>query len=220
MRISELFTSIQGEGIYAGYSTSFVRFFGCPLRCVWCDTKYTWDDKSRFEELTTEDVLRFLLRRNSTRYVCITGGEPLAPYNVDDTIVLAERLEAFNRSISLETSGCFIIPELLLTTIDSIVWDVKLPGSGEFESNEFDQLWKLGEKDQIKFVIKGSTDFEEARRVVKDYDLDTRCTVLWSPVYKECDLSWLAEKVTALGGRNNKLSLQMHKQIWGERRGK
>lgn len=218
IKLSELFTSIQGEGNYAGFPTTFIRLFGCPLRCSWCDSKYTWDDKSKWELYPLQDILRYTLRQKA-KYVCLTGGEPLADYNLEPSRLICERISP-HRSISVETSGCFMLPGWR-DLVESWVWDVKLPGSGMFEENELDELSKLGFKDQVKFVVKDSTDFEQALAIYKEYKLSSvsGLTILWAPVYNELDLEWFAAKVIALG-ENNRLSIQVHKLIWGEKRGK
>ena len=232
MKISELFTSIQGEGNYSGIPTIFIRFFGCPLRCTWCDSQYTWDNKvgrRRYTEYTEQELLKYSLQRPNVRLVCITGGEPLADYNRSDLFNLVKRL-AIRKSISVETSGCFVLPEWR-ELVTSWVWDVKLPGSGEWESNLLDELVKLESKDQVKFVIKDLDDLEVAIKVYKDYKLEqiSGLTILWSPVYNSFIdiesvqahrdlLERIAKTVIRLGG-SNRISLQVHKQIWGEKRG-
>jgi len=97
MRINEIFTTMQGEGYWAGRPATFIRLQGCPVGCPWCDTKYTWQDGS--ENTSIEDIMKQVPARPT--HVVITGGEPtLQPL---DELILA--LRAAGHYIQLETSG-------------------------------------------------------------------------------------------------------------------
>jgi len=102
MNISEIFYSIQGEGMLVGMPSLFVRTAGCNLRCAWCDTPYTsWEPEG--EEIALDD----LLSRIQARYVVVTGGEPMiAPEIVPLTVALRER----GHHITIETAGTVYAP--------------------------------------------------------------------------------------------------------------
>jgi 7-carboxy-7-deazaguanine synthase len=207
LRITELFLSIQGESSHAGRPCSFVRLTGCPMRCVWCDSEYTFTggEKMSFEALLTR------LEEFGCNLVEITGGEPLAQKNVFAFInTLCNR----NYEVLIETGG-FVSTE----EVDSraaIILDVKCPGSGEAERNHWPNLERLRrEKDEVKFVVADPADFEFAKTTIDQYDLINRSkAVLISPVHNIADLAGMAEAVAA-SGLKVRLNLQLHKYIWG-----
>ncbi len=207
LRITELFLSIQGESSHAGRPCSFVRLTGCPMRCVWCDSEYTFTggEKLSFEALLTR------LEEFGCNLVEITGGEPLAQKNVFAFInTLCNR----NYEVLIETGG-FVSTE----EVDSraaIILDVKCPGSGEAERNHWPNLGRLRrEKDEVKFVVAGPSDWEFAKEIIGRYDLISRTKeVLISPVHGIPDLAGMAEAIAA-SGLQVRLNLQLHKYIWG-----
>jgi 7-carboxy-7-deazaguanine synthase len=122
LRITEIFHSLQGEARTVGWPTVFVRLTGCPLRCVWCDTEYSFHG-GEWREISdiVEEVKKY-----KTRHVCVTGGEPLAQKRCLD---LLRRLCDEGLDVSLETSGALDVS--LVDARVSRVVDVKAPGSGE-----------------------------------------------------------------------------------------
>ncbi len=204
LRITEIFHSIQGESSHAGRPCVFVRLTGCNLRCRWCDSEYTFTGG----EKTSIDEVMGRVRGYGCRLVEITGGEPLAQA---EAFELIEKLCDENFEVLIETSGSIDI-----TPVDrraKIILDVKCPGSGEAAKNRWENLDALRPHDEIKFVIAGRADYDFAKRVVAEKNLD-RWTVLFSPVWGEMDMKSLAEwmladRVTA------RLQTQLHKHIWG-----
>jgi 7-carboxy-7-deazaguanine synthase len=207
LRITEIFLSIQGESSHAGRPCSFVRLTGCPMRCVWCDSEYTFTggEKIAFEEIFSK------LEEFGCNLVEVTGGEPLAQKNVFPFITeLCDR----GYEVLIETGG-YVSTE----NVDpraSIILDIKCPASGEAERNHWPNLFLLRpEIDQVKFVIADMNDWEYARRIIDEYDLLTRAKeVLISPVHGAENLSEIAEAVSRSGLRV-RLNLQLHKYIWG-----
>jgi 7-carboxy-7-deazaguanine synthase len=207
LRVTEIFLSIQGESSHAGRPCSFVRLTGCPMRCVWCDSEYTFygGEKISFDDIYAK------LDEFECQLVEVTGGEPLVQKNVFPFITeLCDR----GYEVLVETGG-YVSTE----NVDpraSIILDVKCPASGESERNHWENLSRLrSEKDEVKFVIADMNDWDFARRVVEEYGLVDRAKeVLISPVHGMGNLAELAEAVSRSGWKV-RLNLQLHKFIWG-----
>jgi 7-carboxy-7-deazaguanine synthase len=207
LRVTEIFRSIQGESTHAGRPCSFVRLTGCPMRCTWCDSTYTFTGGT---PISVEDVMR-QVRAFGCQLVEVTGGEPLAQR---EALTLIERLCDEGYEVLIETGG-YISTE----GVDErarLILDVKCPASGEAERNHWPNLARLrADKDEVKFVVADRADWEFAREVIGRYDLEKRAhAVLISPVWGEMDLRELADLVAA-SRLKVRLQLQMHKQIWG-----
>jgi 7-carboxy-7-deazaguanine synthase len=208
IRINEIFFSLQGESSRVGLPTVFVRLTGCPLRCGYCDTAYAFHEG---KTLTIDDVLAEVATHGA-HYVCVTGGEPLAQKNC---LTLLTRLCDAGYSVSLETSGA-----LDVSTVDSRVSrivDIKTPGSGEVEKNQWANLAQLRQSDELKFVLTSEDDYQWAKRLILDRRLDAVCPILLSPAFAELEYSQLAEWVLR-DKLKVRMQVQLHKVIWGERR--
>jgi 7-carboxy-7-deazaguanine synthase len=210
LKVTEIFYSLQGEADTAGVPTVFVRLTGCPLRCQYCDTAYAFHGGEWWES----SAILARVREFATRYVCVTGGEPLAQKGC--TQLLTMLCDAGLR-VSLETSGA-----LPLAGVDERVVkvvDVKTPGSGEERRNLYAQLAQLSAHDLVKFVICDRADYEWSRDKVRELALPVGCTVLFSPSYEQLPARDLADWVLAdqLGVR---LQIQLHKYLWGNVPGK
>lgn len=207
LRITEIFLSIQGESSHAGRPCSFVRLTGCPMRCVWCDSEYTFYGGER---VSFEDIFA-KLDKFGCNLVEVTGGEPLAQKNVFPFIsTLCNR----NYEVLIET-GNFVSTEEVDSRA-SIILDVKCPASGESERNHWPNLERLrSDKDEVKFVVAGMEDWEYAQEIIAKYDLVNRTKeVLISPVHGIKNLAEIAEAVSQ-SGLKLRLNLQLHKYIWG-----
>lgn len=207
LRITEIFLSIQGESSHAGRPCSFVRLTGCPMRCVWCDSEYTFygGEKISFEDILTK------LDNFGCKLVEVTGGEPLAQKNVFPFISeLCDR----GYEVLIETGG-FVSTESVDPRV-SVILDVKCPASGEAERNHWPNLERLRrEKDEVKFVISDMKDWEFAKGVIEMYGLQQRAKeILISPVHGMGNLADIAEAVSG-SGIKARLNLQLHKYIWG-----
>ena len=206
IRIKEIFLSLQGESSRVGWPTVFIRLTGCPLRCRWCDTEYAF---SGGELLSIRDILA-QVEKFSTRFVCVTGGEPLAQKNC---LALLSTLCDAGLSVSLETSGA-----LDIAAVDKRVArivDLKAPGSGEETKNNLANLSLLTPNDELKIVLADRRDYEWACKHIRAYQLPARCTVLLSPVAGELSPSLLAEWILA-DRLPVRLQLQLHKILWGQ----
>ena len=207
LRVTEIFLSIQGESSHAGRPCSFVRLTGCPMRCVWCDSEYTFYGG---EKISFEDIF-LKLDEFGCKLVEVTGGEPLAQRKVFPFITeLCDR----GYEVLIETGG-FVSTE----NVDpraSIILDVKCPASGEAEHNHWANLERLRvEKDEVKFVIADMADWDFAKGIIKKHDLETNSKeILISPVHGFENLAEIAEAVSR-SGIKARLNLQLHKYIWG-----
>lgn len=206
LTVNEIFYSIQGESTYSGRPCVFVRLAGCDLRCSWCDTPYAFNEGRK---MSIDEVLQEVDRYGSP-LVELTGGEPLLQ---PDVYPLMARLIESGRTVLLETGGQIDVSQVPGAVVK--VMDVKCPGSGEADKNEWGNIDRLGSRDQVKFVIKDRADYEYARDVVVRHALDRRCAaVLFSPVHgvlSPSDISrWILEDNLPV-----RLQLQIHKHIWG-----
>ena len=208
--INEIFYSIQGETSRSGLPTYFIRLTGCPLRCTYCDTGYAFNagSKMSFEEILSK------LNRNTTKYITITGGEPLSQKNVHS---LMRELCDLNYSVSLETSNAITIEDV--DSRVSIILDIKTPGSLESDKNLISNYSILKKSDELKFVICNQKDFEWAVDYIKKNNLSSICPIIFSPSYNQMPLSELADLILK-NSLNVRLQTQLHKTIWGEVNGK
>jgi 7-carboxy-7-deazaguanine synthase len=207
LRVTEIFRSIQGESTQAGRPCTFIRLTGCPMRCVWCDSEYTF---SGGEHITIAAVMDHV-RQFGCRLVEVTGGEPLAQPQCLDLIAA---LCAEDYEVLVETGGYFSTEKL--DSRAGVILDVKCPASGEAERNYWPNLEKLrGEKDEVKFVIADLEDWAFAQKVIEEHNLVPRTrAVLISPAWGLMDLKELADLVTT-SGLDVRMQLQLHKYIWG-----
>lgn len=207
LRITEIFHSLQGESASVGCPTVFVRLTGCPLRCVYCDSEYAFYGG---EKKTFADILK-QVESYGARYVCVTGGEPLAQPNC---LPLLEALCDRNLLVSLETSGAMDISQVDKRV--SIVLDLKTPASGEQSKNLYSNIPHLKPDDQIKFVICDRKDYDWAKFKADELGLyDKVGDVFYSPSYGQVEPRDLAQWILQdrLPAR---FQMQLHKQLWGD----
>ena len=210
LRLTEIFHSLQGEADTAGIPTVFVRLTGCPLRCSYCDTEYAFHGGAWH---SIGEVLE-RVAAYGTRYVCVTGGEPLAQRNCHALLV---RLCDAGYRVSLETSGAIdaraVDPRVVR------VLDVKTPGSGELQRNFLANLEALQPHDLVKFVLCDRADYDWARTFLQERDLAARCAVLFSASHGQLEPRALAEWILA-DRLPVRLQLQLHKLLWGDEPGR
>lgn len=207
LRITEIFLSVQGESSHAGRPCAFVRLTGCPMRCTWCDSEYTFTGGDRMSFASIFERLDAF----GCKLVEVTGGEPLAQKNAFPFIAeLCDR----GYEVLIETGGFVSTAEVDRRA--KLILDVKCPASGESERNHWPNLARLdATRDEVKFVVADLADLDFAFRTIDEYGL-VECTkeILISPVYGSPDLKAIAETV-ASGRRRVRLNLQLHKFIWG-----
>jgi len=214
MRVAEIFKSLQGEGSLIGVPTVFVRFVGCNLDCEWCDTRYA---REGGEEMSM-DVILERVEREACPFVSLTGGEPLMQ---DGVIQLINALLDDSYHVTVETNGSVALDALPDSEDLLISMDVKGPSSGMSDRMMHDNIEFLSEHDQLKFVIADRVDYLFAKKVLRDREV--RCPVIMTPV-GGLDLKPLAEWVVQdsnelLRGNIVQVLPQLHKVIWGDRRG-
>ena len=207
LRVTEIFRSIQGESTHAGRPCTFVRLTGCPMRCVWCDSEYTF---SGGEHISLDDVVA-QVQTLGCRLVEVTGGEPLAQ---KQAFQLIRRLCDEGFEVLVETGGYVSIEDL--DERSRVILDVKCPASGEEARNHWANLARLRpDKDEVKFVVADRGDWDFTREVIERYELQTRArAILISPVWGQIDLKELADWIAG-SGLDVRMQLQLHKYIWG-----
>lgn len=205
LRITEIYKSIQGESTWAGLPCIFLRTTGCNLRCVWCDSEYSFYGG---KWMTLDEILAEVQRLDCP-LVEITGGEPLLQ---PDTVTLASRLQALGKTVLIETSGerpINALPEGVIR-----IMDLKCPDSGECERNRLENIAALKPDDEVKFVLASRRDYEFARDKIREHNLGKRVkAVLLSVVFGKLEpvnvVNWMLEDQLPA-----RFQLQMHKFIW------
>ena len=205
LTVNEIFYSIQGESTRAGRPCVFVRLTACDLRCTWCDTPYAFHEGRK---LSVDEVVT-AVDEHRCPLVEITGGEPLLQ---EDVYALMDRLIARGLTVMLETGGHRPIDRVPAAVVKIV--DIKCPGSGEADKNDWTNLDRLSPRDEVKFVLNDRADYEFARDIIRRNGLASRCAaVLLSPVHGVLDSRALAEWMLAdhLPAR---FQPQLHKYIW------
>lgn len=173
LRVHEIFSTIQGEGLDTGIPCTFVRLWGCNVKCVYCDQPQCKEDLKKMSVGKVIDEIRKLRVRN----VCITGGEPLIQ---EEVYALVYELVCLNYNVSIETNGTIEIPDTVRRSY-KYVMDVKCPSSGVADENLLSNLGVLHSRDEVKFVIANEEDYNFMKKTLKKYP--TNATVLLSPMF-------------------------------------
>ncbi len=210
LKLTEIFHSLQGEADTAGVPTVFVRLTGCPLRCQYCDTAYAFHGGEWWElEPLLARVAEF-----GTRYVCVTGGEPLAQKAC--ATLLTALCDAGYR-VSLETSGAMSLAAVDPRVVKVV--DIKTPDSGEAGRNRYEELARLSAQDLVKFVICSRADYEWSCDKLRALTLPAGCTALFSPSHEQLPArelaDWILEDRVPV-----RMQIQLHKYLWGNVPGK
>ncbi len=205
LKINEIFYSIQGESSQTGKPCIFVRLTYCNLRCSYCDTEYAFYEGC---DMTIEQIIR-KIAKYPTNLVMVTGGEPLIQHGCID--LMSELLKK-KYDVMIETSGSISLDKIPKKVIKIV--DFKCPSSNMQHKNDWQILKDINQKDEIKFVIGNQEDYNWSKDMIKEYNLNKLCPILFSPVYDKIkieDLSkWILED-----GLNVRLQMQLHKYIWG-----
>ena len=211
--VVEIFHSLQGEGRLIGTPSWFVRVAGCNLDCAWCDTKYSRDEKG--DPMTIAEIVDWLAA-TPARDVCLTGGEPLLQ---NGTFHLLEVLSDKGYRTTVETNGSLPIDPVLKIEYARVSMDIKCPSSLMQDRMLLENIPKLRDEDDIKFVISDRFDMDHAITTLKEYQCAAQV------VFQPCGMKkmerlaqWvLREKV--LLEREVRVLPQLHKMIWGDKRG-
>lgn len=210
MKVVEIFRSIDGEGIRAGFPVVFIRLAGCNLRCSYCDTKYSYDG-SKYMDRTVDDICREVRRYGCPR-VTLTGGEPLIHQDVSD---LVDTLLDYNIELNIETNGSVDIEPFLYTST-IITMDYKCPSSGMEDSMLLDNLTLLRSQDVLKFVVGDKHDLDMCLRLKKF----TKAQIFISPVFNQIEPADIVQYMLEHDMNDCRIQLQLHKFIWDpEKRG-
>jgi 7-carboxy-7-deazaguanine synthase len=220
MQITEIYKSLQGESTYAGLACVFVRLTGCNLRCLWCDSEYTFQGGHKMAiEAVLEEVSRL---SPGGGLVEITGGEPMLQER--EVVLLMQRLMDDGYKVLLETSGERPLARVPAGVVKIV--DVKCPDSGEGNTFCMENLEALSPQDEIKFVLSSRADYDFAREFTRRHNLGARVNaVLFSPAFRKdatgardsshclLDPQELAEWMIA-DNVPARLGMQLHKFIW------
>ena len=204
LKINEIFKSIQGESTHAGLPCIFIRLTYCNLRCTYCDTEYAFHDG---QDMSIKEILEHI-EPMGIKLVEVTGGEPMLQKNV---ISLMEELLKNNYKVMLETSGAISLKDVP-KEVNKIV-DFKCPSSAMSDKNLWSILDELNLKDEIKFVIGDLDDYKWVKSKISKYNLDSKWTILLSPVFGKITLEEIANWILK-DNLKVRLQLQMHKYIW------
>lgn len=222
MKINEIFYSIQGEGVYAGVPTAFIRLQGCNLRCSYCDTKYAQDLTAGGKHMSAREIVSEVIRvAPEAGWVCITGGEPLL--QAQEVRLLVEGLHKMDYKAEIETNGSY--PRPVEWDVDSWVPDIKCPCSGVASAMRYNEQWLYGPNDQVKFVVATEEDLSYVEGILLAYPNRTS-TILISPVINLIKTSplgredyftsgaWFQRCVEFCKKHDVRFSLQIHKFVW------
>ena len=206
MRICELFSSIQGEGLMMGIPTFFIRTVGCNLSCAWCDTRYAMSGGT---EMSLDEVMAAV---GGSRHVCLTGGEPMLQ---PDAVDLLRMLVDAGKQTVLETNGAVDLSCVPDDPLIMISMDIKCPSSGMTSRMIPENVQCLSRKDQLKFIVADDADFDFAVGFLEAHPTDAN--VIFGPVGGTGRLDWLVSRVLD-SGLEARVLPQLHKIIWGDRR--
>lgn len=203
---NEIFCSVQGESSDSGLPCIFIRLFGCPVGCSYCDQPQSPKDKKR---ISIQNIISQITKFKGVKNVCITGGEPLIH---EDVIPLTWELLHIGYKVSIETSGCVPIEDLGYRRSFKYVMDIKCPSSGVSEKNIFENLLHLQYNDEVKFVVADREDYEYMKKVLKKYP--TQASILVSPMFDKNQkavigselVNWIIEDKL-----NVRVQIQLHK---------
>ncbi|MGB0768784.1 MAG: radical SAM protein [Phycisphaeraceae bacterium] len=225
LRITEIFSSIQGETTYAGLPTTFVRLTGCPLRCIYCDTEYAFHegDKRTIDQVIAQcDELT--AASDAPRAGCdlyeVTGGEPLLQRGVHPLMTaLCDR----GKTVLIETSGACDIGVCDPRVVR--IMDLKSPGSGEVDRNDWNNLDKLTPRDEIKFVLTDRADYDWMVEILDRHRLHERVNAVLVSAVNEVTPGLEIAGVPGLAVRDLaewiladrlpvRFQTQLHKLVW------
>jgi len=210
VRITEIFYSLQGESNTVGLPTVFVRLTGCPMRCSYCDTAYAFHGG---EKKTIDEVLAEV-SQYSTKYVTVTGGEPLAqPICHDLLAALCDK----GYKVSLETGNAMDVSKVDPRVY--IVLDIKTPASNEEHNNKYGNLEHIKKSDCLKFVICNQTDYQWSKQLLADQSLNEKCEVFFSPSADELPATDLADWIVQ-DQLPVRMQVQLHKILWDNAAGR
>ena len=204
----EIFCSIQGESTLSGLPCLFIRLWGCPVGCSYCDQPQKKEDRKR---ISIGNIVQVVNKKYNkwVKHICITGGEPLI---YDETLPLVYELQSLGYNVSIETSGCVPIEEMTYRRSYKYVMDIKCPSSGVQHKNIYENLIKLQNNDEVKFVIKDRTDYDFMKEVLRKYPNSTQ--ILLSPMFSPEGKAYIGHDLASWVIEDQldvRLQIQLHK---------
>ena len=209
MKVIEKFVSINGEGLKSGELATFIRFADCNLRCPYCDTKYSYINPC-FTEESIEDIVNYIQKQNVNN-VTLTGGEPLIQEGIGELI---NRLSRLGYRVELETNGSVDISKYVGLNGVTFTVDYKTLSSKMTKFMLLENYKYLTKNDVVKFVCGNDEDLEDAKRIIKEYELDKITNPFISPIWGEIEFSHIVDFLKENNLNNVRLQLQIHKIIW------
>lgn len=207
MLVNEIFSSIEGEGIRAGYPVTFIRLYGCNLHCSYCDTRYSCEG-GEFTKMSVEEILDKVAELGFYR-VTLTGGEPLIHRDVNDLI---HTLVRAGYEVNIETNGAVYVEPYVHSPKTIITLDYKSISSGENGKMWLSNIGLLRKKDVLKFVVGSQEDLDDMRRIL--IEKHPICNIYVSPVFGKIEAKDIVEYIKEYKLENCRVQLQMHKFIW------
>ncbi len=212
--IIEKFLSIDGEGPTAGELATFIRFQKCNLRCSWCDTTYSFSKESIKEVLNSQEIYDYI-KENKAINVTLTGGEPLIQENIDELLYILDKDK--DLKVHIETNGSIDIEPFKKKYKNlSFILDYKLPSSKMTKEMSENNLNVVDSNDVYKFVVGSMEDLQLAYKIIKNYDLTSKCLVYFSPVFEDIELQEIVEFMKEKNLNKVKLQVQLHKIVWNK----
>lgn len=227
LRISEMFASVQGEGIWVGIPSFFVRVSGCNLRCTWCDTPYaSWNPEGPV--LSIDEIIN-AVRTSDLDHVVLTGGEPML---FDPIETLARQIKSLGKTVTIETAGT------LYRELDCDLMSIspKLKNSAPLHAEDWlarheavrldrTPLSKLIERYniQLKFVIgeNPEADIEEIEALLATLPAVSpeRILLMAEGIDSPTLTTGMVQLVPIAMQRNWRLTPRMHVDLFGNSRG-
>ncbi len=214
MKVVEIFNSIEGEGKRAGLPCTFIRLYGCNLKCSYCDSRYACEGGD-YTEMSIGEIVK-QVKNFGCPNITLTGGEPLLHYETNELLRrLADltRLTGIHYQINVETNGS-ITPGLVTSAPHDIFYtmDYKTKASGMSEHMNLYAISTLNENDVLKFVVGSEEDMEQALELT--HQMKVKAQIYLSPVFGQIEPVKLVEFVQKHELWNWKVQLQLHKFIW------
>lgn len=208
MKVVEIFDSIEGEGIRVGLPATFIRLYGCNLKCSYCDSEYACVGDN-YAELDIDTILS-LVNNLGHKYVTLTGGEPLIH---PGATTLIHRLISAGYKVNIETNGAVDLAGAMDTNT-IITLDYKCPSSGMEHYMKLGNLSLLRSKDVLKFVVGSQEDLDKAYDIINTFKLEGKCNIFISPVFGKIEPKQIVESLLRTGLQEVRVQLQIHKFIW------
>lgn len=214
MKISEIFLSIDGEGIRTGYPVIFIRTHGCILNCSYCDSMYAVTGTD-YTHMTVNQILETIRRWQWCKRVTITGGEPLIQ---PDMLELITKLRQDEYEVNVETCGAVRIDKLRAQPVSAscgkliVTMDWKSLSSCMADRMISANLDALCHQDVLKFVVGSRDDLDQMRSLLSDHSIV--CNVFVSPIFGTIEPKEIVEYLLEHELHNCRVQLQLHKFIW------